>query len=168
MFRTANDALRWAYMVKETDTTKLSSVNMMASKRLSCSVNEVVSGLSRMEAVSQAVNIVNNVGDLDKVEAACLMVEYGHNYFGEDVDYLAALLLTRNEWEDKRLKGVKLLVRNCFGYKATSHDMVKSLKCNYNKLADYRNPVFEYLDKVSGSAYSNINAVLKSKNIVRS
>lgn len=169
MFRSTNDALRWAFQVNETDTTKLSSVNMMGVKRLSSSVNETVSGLSKMEAVNQAVNIINDVRMLpNKAESACLMVEYGHDYFGQDVDYLSSLILCRNEWEDKRLNGVKMLVRNCFGHKTSTHDMREGLGCNYNRLSKYRNEIYVYLDKLSSQAYSNIGAVLKLKNIVRS
>ncbi len=167
MFRNTNEALRWSFMINATDTTQMSSVNMMAAKKLSSSVNPLVSDLSKGEAIAQAVNIINDVRCLsNKAEAACLMVEYGRDYFGKDTDYLASILLSRNGWEDKRLEGVKMLVRNCLGHKMSSHDMVCGLKCGYEYLNQYRDKVSEYLDKLSGAAYDSVGAVLKHKNIV--
>lgn len=166
MFRDANQALRWAFVMGTIDIVKLSAINKMRGSA-SMSENDLLVGLSPQEMRQQAADIIDMAYRLqDRACTEYIVAQYGRRFSEADIGILIERVLFMLGGGTFNRRGVRKLVLCYFGNQIGHREIRGELQCSNNAVPSIRGKVYDALDRIGGRAIAEVDNLLKSRKLV--
>jgi len=160
MFQSADSALRWAALMRNTLIIDGSSINDMCGKPSHSTDNDLLRGLSPQEAQQQAANIVSYATSLQ--DPVCVQYLQAKYFFVTSIDNIIhrvmAGLLHAVGGTNRR--DVSLVVQSYIGARVTHRQMRAALRCRASDVRRIESDVYKVMDTVHSRAMSELKSKL--------
>lgn len=166
MFRDANQALRWAFVMGTIDIVKLSAINKMRGSA-TMSENDLLVGLSPQEMRQQAADIIDMAYRLqDRACTEYIVAQYGRRFSEADISILIERVLFMLGGGTFNRRAIRKIVLCYFGHDIKHKELMEELGCSKNTATDRRNKVYDALDRIGSRAIAEVDDLLKSRRLV--
>ena len=148
MFQSADSALKWAALMRNTLILDGSSINDMCGKPTPPTRNGLLMGLSPQEAQQQAANIVGYANAIK--DPVCVQYIQAKYFFIDKLEDIVHRVLSGllHAAGGTHRRDIRLIVQSYIGVRATRRQMRAALRCRMADVIRIEDNVYRQMDKV--------------------